>query len=603
MAPEQARGEVENLDERCDVFGLGALLCVLLTGQPPYRGARADVLKRAAEADQADARARLDSCGADAGLVRLAKTCLAPQQEDRPQHAGAVAEQVTAYLVGVQERLRQAEVERAAAQAREEEARARAEAEAQARRAERRARQRTRTLAATIVVFVLLGGGGWLWVEHDRQTRRDETIQAVNLALGKAEQLRQQAEQTPVETPAAAEQSLALWQQALATLAQAEAVLATGEADATSRERVAALQAAVETGARRAATALAQARREVRLLADLDEARLARSQATSQGPYLNVAASAAAYERAFTGFGLEVLRLPEADATKQVRGLRPELRTAVVLALDDWAFCVSDRKVRERLRQVAGGADDDSWRRDFRKAKDRPQLEALTAQALSRELPASSLYLLSAALREQGAAERAEVVLRRAVQLHPADFWVHVALGWLLEKRGKQVSAAVLEERVGHLRAAVAARPQSAPAHNNLGITLYAKGDLEGAIAAYRQALKLDPTYALAHNNLGLALREQGDLDGAIACYRKALALAPKDAHAHVGLGAAGAGGPRGGHRLLHQGPRPRTQVRPGPLQPRRCAAASGPVCRGPRHLSPRCRTFRPNPPGGRETG
>src|SRR5262249_45624689 len=39
MAPEQAAGQVDRLDARCDVFGLGAILCEILTGQPPYTGA------------------------------------------------------------------------------------------------------------------------------------------------------------------------------------------------------------------------------------------------------------------------------------------------------------------------------------------------------------------------------------------------------------------------------------------------------------------------------------------------------------------------------------------------------------------------------------
>ena len=116
MAPEQAQGQVDRLDERCDVFGLGALLCEILTGQPPYVGADSDqVWWRASRAELADARARLDRCGADAELIALAKRCLAAEPGDRPRDGGAVAAAVTRYGHSVAERLRQAERQRAAA--------------------------------------------------------------------------------------------------------------------------------------------------------------------------------------------------------------------------------------------------------------------------------------------------------------------------------------------------------------------------------------------------------------------------------------------------------------------------------------------------------
>jgi CRP-like cAMP-binding protein/tRNA A-37 threonylcarbamoyl transferase component Bud32 len=51
MSPEQARGEQRNIDQRSDIFALGAMLFEILTGHPPYQGRSAvDVLLQAEDA-------------------------------------------------------------------------------------------------------------------------------------------------------------------------------------------------------------------------------------------------------------------------------------------------------------------------------------------------------------------------------------------------------------------------------------------------------------------------------------------------------------------------------------------------------------------------
>jgi hypothetical protein len=146
MPPEQARGEVAHLDRRCDVFGLGAMLCEILTGKPPYLGSREEVRLYAQTGFTQAALERLASCPADGEFTALARSCLSAKAADRPADAGAVAAAVSSHRVAAQERLRQAELERAAA-ARRDETRRTAEA------------LRTRNLSVAVVAMLLLGIG------------------------------------------------------------------------------------------------------------------------------------------------------------------------------------------------------------------------------------------------------------------------------------------------------------------------------------------------------------------------------------------------------------------------------------------------------------
>lgn len=194
MPPEQALGEIDNLDERADVFGLGAILCEILTGKPPYVGEDGtQVYRMASRGKLQDAFSRLDGCGADADLITLTKHCLELEPVDRPRDAGVLAERISDYLESVETKLRQSEIERATEAARAEEALNTAREQEVAAQAERRARKLQLSLAAGTVAVLIAAGIATTWVAvAQSQLRQDAMIaeREANAAREKAESAR-----------------------------------------------------------------------------------------------------------------------------------------------------------------------------------------------------------------------------------------------------------------------------------------------------------------------------------------------------------------------------------------------------------------------------
>ncbi len=90
MSPEQAWGKTQDIDERSDVWGLGAVLYEVLTGQPPYIGTSAfDVLGKVREDPWRPVRALAPSAPGD--LVAICEKALQRQRIDRYPRAVELA--------------------------------------------------------------------------------------------------------------------------------------------------------------------------------------------------------------------------------------------------------------------------------------------------------------------------------------------------------------------------------------------------------------------------------------------------------------------------------------------------------------------------------
>ena len=97
MAPEQAEGRLDLVDEQSDIFGLGAILFEILTGRPPYQGASAREVCKLAE-ECRPPRAREVNRSVPPGLDAICAKALAKDRGRRYAAASALAEEVQRWL-------------------------------------------------------------------------------------------------------------------------------------------------------------------------------------------------------------------------------------------------------------------------------------------------------------------------------------------------------------------------------------------------------------------------------------------------------------------------------------------------------------------------
>jgi serine/threonine-protein kinase len=520
MAPEQARGEIDRLDERCDVFALGSILCEILTGEPAFTGrSSAEIQRKAARGDLKEAADRLDSSAAGAELIGLAKDCLAPELEDRPRHAAELSTRVEVYQSGMEERLRAAEISRALEKTRAEEAGKRA-------RVERDRLRLTIALATTILALIVLGGAGAFGLYSQQQQR----LTAAEAVLARVETLHQQA-RTQGANPAAWREARAAADQALATIGDL--------VHSPAGRRLAALRITIAEDEK-------QSERDHKLMTELADFRAKRRTADEKG-----------YVDAFIHYGLDLEATPVEPMVLRLKSLPEQYQREIVEFLDDWAIVRIEgflmrgddqyQGVVARPLAVARGLDRDPERNRLRSLLEQPDLKgqrptlvALVKSGRAIEFGPSASLLLASALEKAGENEPALDVLRAAVVRYPGDLWANLALA----KRLRDANPPLPAEAIRHFAIVRALRPVSG---DELADLLINQGQPDEAEAIRRELARLQPDELHPSVDLARLLQRRGKIDDARSVMNRWIDQLRADATnplAHLKLGLI--------HRMLY---------------------------------------------------
>ena len=165
---------------------------------------------------------------------------------------------------------------------------------------------------------------------------------------------------------------------------------------------------------------------------------------------------------------------------------------------------------------------------------------------------------LGVALGELGRVREAQESLEESLRINPQDAHAHSGLGVILLEQGR------VDEAVEHLKKALRILPEDAQTHYNLGVALVEQGWVEAAIEhfdkaleidpelvdarknlvfvldqavqGYRRALQSTPQNAEMHNNLGVLLLRKGEVDEAGSHFSEAVRIDPDNRTAQENL-------------------------------------------------------------------
>lgn len=101
MSPEQAAGEVDNLDRRCDIYSLGVILYESLAGVSPYvRGEARKVMHQVSNALWTRLDQRPEGHGLPRALVAIVHRAMAFDRKERYQTVDELADDLRSFIAG-----------------------------------------------------------------------------------------------------------------------------------------------------------------------------------------------------------------------------------------------------------------------------------------------------------------------------------------------------------------------------------------------------------------------------------------------------------------------------------------------------------------------